>query len=49
MAAVTVMTFEPDLVLYSGRTSRDSFRPDCRCVMVRQGRDTGVNYVEVED
>ena len=42
-------TSEPDLVLYSDRTSSDSTMPDCRCVREMQGRDTGINYWEVED
>ena len=42
-------TSEPDLVLYSDRTSSDSTMPDCRCVRKMQGRDTGFNLWEVED
>ena len=41
-------TSEPDLVLYSDRTS-DTVMSDCRCVMDMQGRNTGFNFWEVED
>ena len=41
-------TSEPDLVLYSDRTS-DTVRSDCRYFTDRQARDTGYNFWEVED
>ena len=41
-------TSEPDLVLYSDRTS-DTVMSDCRYFMDRQARDTGYNFWEVED
>ena len=42
------MTSEPDLVLYSDRTS-DTIMSDCRYFVNRQGRDTGYNFWDVED
>ena len=42
-------TSEPDLVLYSDRTSSDSIMPVCRCARDFQARDTGFAYWEVED
>merc|ERR1712142_450992 len=41
-------TSEPDMVLYSDRTS-DTIVPDCRYFKERQGRDTGYSVWEVED
>ena len=41
-------TSEPDMVLYSDRTS-DTLMGDCKYSMGRQGRDTGYNFWEVED
>ena len=41
-------TSEPDMVLYSDRTS-DTIVPDCRYLMNRQCRDTGYNFWDVED
>jgi len=41
-------TSEPDMVLYSDRTS-DTLMGDCKYSMGRQDRDTGYNFWEVED
>jgi len=41
-------TSEPDMVLYSDRTS-DTLMGDCKYSMGRQVRDTGYNFWEVED
>ena len=41
-------TSEPDMVLYSDRTS-DTVMSDCRYIKDRLVRDTGYNFWEVED